>query len=52
MRAQQTSVRQQERRDVACNTIRFRQAPDRQLAVGDSITKLVLTSSYDRSANF
>ncbi|WP_083025528.1 DUF932 domain-containing protein [Vreelandella lionensis] len=52
VRAQQTNVRQAERRDVARHMIRFRQDPDRQLAVGDSITELVLTNSHDRSAAF
>lgn len=52
VRAQQTNVRQAERREVARHMIRFRQDPDRQIAVGDSVTELVLTNSHDRSAAF
>ncbi|KXS36836.1 MAG: hypothetical protein AWU55_2847 [Halomonadaceae bacterium T82-2] len=52
VRAQQTHVRQMERREVARHLIRFRQDPDRQITVGDSVTELVLTNSHDRSAAF
>lgn len=52
VRAQQTNVRQAERRDVARHMIRFRQDPDRQMTVGDSVTELVLTNSHDRTAAF
>ncbi|TDO10669.1 MULTISPECIES: DUF932 domain-containing protein [Halomonas] len=52
VRAQQTNVRQMERQSVARHLIRFRQDPDRQISVGDSVTELVLTNSHDRSAAF
>jgi len=45
VRAQQTHVRQAQRREVARHMIRFRQDPDRQIAVGDSVTELVLTNA-------
>lgn len=52
VRAQQTNARQAERREVARHMIRFRQDPDRQISVGDSVTELVLTNSHDRSAAY
>ena len=52
VRAQQTNVRQAERREVARHMIRFRQDPDRQINVGDSVTELVLTNSHDRTAAY
>ena len=52
VRAQQTHVRQAQRREVARHMIRFRQDPDRQIAVGDSVTELVLTNSHDRTAAY
>ena len=52
VRAQQTHSRDMERRQVARHMIRFRQDPDRQMTVGDSVTELVLTNSHDRSAAF
>ena len=51
-RAQQTHSRDLERRQVARHMIRFRQDPDRQMTVGDSVTELVLTNSHDRTAAF
>ena len=52
VRAQQTNVRDPERRGTTRHLIRFRQDPDRQISVGDSITELVLTNSHDRSAAY
>lgn len=52
VRAQQTNVRDPDRQAVTRHMIRFRQDPDRQMAVGDSITELVLTNSHDRSAAY
>ena len=52
VRAQQTHSRDLERRQVARHMIRFRQDPDRQMTVGDSVTELVLTNSHDRTAAF
>lgn len=52
VRAQQTNVRQAERRDVARHMIRFRQEPDRQIDLGDSVAELVLTNSHDRTSAF
>ena len=50
--AQQSAVRDPARQDVAQHLIRFRQAPDQQLAVGDSVAELVLSNSHDRTAAF
>jgi hypothetical protein len=52
VRAQQTRVRDPERRDTTRHMVRFRQDPDRQITVGDSITELVLTNSHDRTAAY
>ncbi|QKI89634.1 DUF932 domain-containing protein [Thiomicrorhabdus xiamenensis] len=52
VRAQQTNVRNSDKRDLARHMIRFRQDPDRQMAVGDSIPELVLTNSHDRSSAY
>lgn len=52
VRAQQTNVRNKERKHLARHLIRFRQDPDRQITVGDSIAELVLTNSHDRSAAY
>ncbi|MFP4161997.1 MAG: DUF932 domain-containing protein [Ectothiorhodospira sp.] len=52
VRAQQTNCRDLERVDVAKHMIRFRQDPDRQMAVGDSVAELVLTNSHDRSSAY
>ncbi|WP_442488305.1 DUF932 domain-containing protein [Halomonas litopenaei] len=52
VRAQQTNVRAPERQATTRHMIRFRQDPDRQVAVGDSVTELVLTNSHDRTAAF
>lgn len=50
--ARQTQPRVSERLPVVRHMIRFRQAPDRQIAVGDCVTELVLTNSHDRSASY
>jgi hypothetical protein len=52
VRAQQTNVRAPERQTTTRHMIRFRQDPDRQITVGDSIAELVLTNSHDRSAAY
>ena len=52
VRAQQTRVRDPERRDTTRHLVRFRQDPQRQITVGDSIAELVLTNSYDRSSAY
>ncbi len=52
VRAQQTSTRDPNRRSLARHMIRFRQDPDRQVTVGDSVAELVLTNSHDRSAAY
>lgn len=52
VRAQQTSVRDASRKSLARHMIRFRQDPDRQVNVGDSVAELVLTNSHDRSAAY
>ncbi|BBP45104.1 hypothetical protein THMIRHAS_04770 [Thiosulfatimonas sediminis] len=52
VRAQQTNVRDQDKRHLAKHMIRFRQDPDRQLTIGDSIAELVLTNSHDRSSAY
>jgi Domain of unknown function (DUF932). len=52
VRAQQTRVRDPERRDTTRHLVRFRQDPQRQITVGDSIAELVLTNSHDRSAAY
>ncbi|MCF8004260.1 MAG: DUF945 domain-containing protein [Chromatiaceae bacterium] len=52
VRAQQSAVRDPARQDVAQHLIRFRQAPDQQIAVGDSVAELVLINSHDRSSAF
>jgi hypothetical protein len=52
VRAQQTNTRDPQRRSLARHMIRFRQDPDRQVTVGDSIAELVLTNSHDRSAAY
>ncbi|MDR9499946.1 MAG: DUF932 domain-containing protein, partial [Hydrogenovibrio sp.] len=52
VRAQQTNTRDLNKRHLARHMIRFRQDPDRQVMVGDSIAELVLTNSHDRSAAY
>ncbi|MEA3405373.1 MAG: DUF932 domain-containing protein, partial [Pseudomonadota bacterium] len=52
VRAQQTNVRDPSRKSLARHMIRFRQDPDRQMTVGDSIAELVLTNSHDRSSAY
>jgi len=52
VRAQQTHVRNDTRKMIARHMIRFRQDPDRQIKVGDSIAELVLVNSHDRSAAY
>lgn len=52
VRAQQTNVRQAERQTTTRHMIRFRQDPDRQITVGDSVAEMVLTNSHDRSAAY
>lgn len=52
VRAQQTHVRNDTRKMLARHMIRFRQDPDRQIKVGDSIAELVLVNSHDRSAAY
>ena len=52
VRAQQTRARKPERQSVARHLIRFRQDPQRQIQVGDSVAELVLTNSHDRSAAY
>ena len=52
VRAQQTLSRDPEKIHLAKHMIRFRQDPDRQMTVGDSIAELVLTNSHDRSSTY
>lgn len=52
VRAQQTNVRDVSRQTTARHMIRFRQEPDRQIDLGDSVAELVLTNSHDRSAAY
>ncbi|WP_417534317.1 DUF932 domain-containing protein [Marinobacterium stanieri] len=52
VRAQQTRVRDPERRNTARHMVRFRQDPERQITVGDSIAELVLTNSHDRTSAY
>lgn len=52
VRAQQASSRDTDKRHLARHMIRFRQDPDRQLHIGDSIAELVLTNSHDRSSAY
>ncbi|WP_286240948.1 DUF932 domain-containing protein [Neptuniibacter halophilus] len=52
VRAQQTMSRLPERRSVARHMVRFRQDPDRQIHVGDSVAELVLCNSHDRSSAY
>lgn len=52
VRAQQANTRDQDRLHLAKHMIRFRQDPDRQMSVGDSIAELVLTNSHDRSSAY
>lgn len=52
VRAQQTNVRDMSRQTTARHMIRFRQEPDRQIDLGDSVAELVLTNSHDRSAAY
>jgi hypothetical protein len=53
VRAQQTRVRDPERRDTTRDLVRFRQDPQRQITVvGDSVAELVLTNSHDRTAAY
>ncbi|GGB82172.1 hypothetical protein GCM10011352_04980 [Marinobacterium zhoushanense] len=52
VRAQQTLARTQERRAVSRHMVRFRQEPDRQIKVGDSVAELVLTNSHDRTSAY
>ena len=52
VRAQQTRVRNPEHRDTTRHMVRFRQDPDRQIVVGDSVAELVLTNSHNRTASY
>lgn len=52
VRAQQTKTRDPSKQLFARHMVRFRQDPDRQIKVGDSISELVLTNSHDRSAAY
>lgn len=52
VRAQQTHSRDSEKKHLARHMIRFRQDPDRQVVVGDSISEMVLTNSHDRSSAY
>ena len=52
VRAQQTHSRNHDKKHLARHMIRFRQDPDRQMTVGDSIAELVLTNSHDRSSAY
>ncbi|SEF89421.1 DUF932 domain-containing protein [Marinobacterium lutimaris] len=52
VRAQQTQSRLPERRSVARHMVRFRQDPDRQIQVGDSVAELVLCNSHDRTSAY
>ena len=52
VRAQQTKSRDFDKKHLARHMIRFRQDPDRQMTVGDSVSELVLTNSHDRSAAY
>lgn len=52
VRAQQTKSRDFDKKHLARHMIRFRQDPDRQMTVGDSISELILTNSHDRSAAY
>mgnify|MGYP005748797785 CR=1 FL=1 len=52
VRALQTHVRDASKRNLTKHMVRFRQDPDRQIAVGDCISELVLTNSHDRSAAY
>lgn len=52
VRAQQTHSRDANKRHLAKHMIRFRQNPDNQLHIGDSIAELVLTNSHDRSSAY
>lgn len=52
VRALQTKVRDPKRQELARHMVRFRQDPDRQINVGDSIAELVLTNSHDRSSAY
>ncbi|SFG24461.1 DUF932 domain-containing protein [Neptunomonas qingdaonensis] len=52
VRAQQTRVRNPEHKNTTRHMVRFRQDPDRQILVGDSIAELVLTNSHDRTAAY
>ncbi len=52
VRVQQTKTRDPSKQLLARHMVRFRQDPDRQIKVGDSISELVLTNSHDRSAAY
>jgi len=52
VRAQQTNVRDPARKTTTRHLVRFRQDPDRQITVGDSVAELVLTNSHDRTSSF
>lgn len=52
VRAQQTHTRDETKNHLARHMVRFRQDPDRQISVGDSVTELVLTNSHDRSSAY
>ena len=52
VRAQQTRSRHLDKTHLSRHMIRFRQDPDRQKTVGDSIAELVLTNSHDRSSTY
>jgi len=52
VRAQQTRSRTPERRSVSRHIVRFRQDPDRQIQVGDSVAELVLSNSHDRTSAY
>ena len=51
VRAQQTKVRDQSRREFTRHMVRFRRIHE-PIRVGDSIAELVLTNSHDRSAAY
>ncbi len=51
VRAQQTRVRDEGRREFTRHLVRFRQS-DRPIQVGDSVAELVLTNSHDRSSAY
>ncbi|BBN60636.1 DUF932 domain-containing protein [Hydrogenovibrio marinus] len=52
VKALQTNTRNKARNHLTRHMIRFRQDPDRQILVGDSIAELILTNSHDRSSAY